>query len=466
MHRTQRLRDPVHGLITFSKDNPIDALAWSLIDTPEFGRLRRIKQLGVSEFVYPGATHTRFIHSIGVFHIARQLIKIVEREIAAIDQEYDKDKAAVAVIAALLHDVGHGPFSHTFEGVQADRNVKKKHEEWSAEIIVAPKGHIRKLLEDHKVGFSDEVAALLRRKNPEDVYDAVVSSSFDADRLDYLRRDKMMTGTGAGAIDFDWLLEHVRVRKINLDAPDGTGGEDTDKVPTFCIDIKALPAAEQFLLARFTLHDQVYFHKTTRCVEKMIEALLMEVAEVAVNCSESEDQAEVRSKTKELTGLDFNHPIIKFFVDKAPTTADYLELDDVVLFGSLERLTHGTNLVISKLAKRLKNRRLYKTLDCRTFDQDLEWQAVGVKKIDKHLSANKFGMSVIKDDSAKLTIYTHVGGDDEKAHKKLRILEADGKTPEITKFKGIVASLPELRLTRYYFEDEVDREEAKALGRR
>ena len=132
--KTQRIRDPIHGLIVFEGDNDVDQLAWKLIDTSEFQRLRRIKQLGVSEFVYPGATHTRFAHSIGVFHTARKLAKIIKREVG---EGFNQDKADISIIAALLHDIGHGPFSHTFERVQRQREIAKEHERWSAEIITS-----------------------------------------------------------------------------------------------------------------------------------------------------------------------------------------------------------------------------------------------------------------------------------------------------------------------------------------
>ena len=437
--RTQRLRDPVHGLITFYDTNPLDQLAWQLIDTPEFQRLRRIKQLGVSEFVYPGATHTRFAHSIGVFHVARQLLKIVKRELKRENEPFDPDRARVAVLAALLHDVGHGPFSHTFEGVQKARGFKKNHEEWSAEIIRSKDGRIQSLLDAYMPALSQKVSALLVLENPLDIYHAIVSSSFDADRLDYLRRDRMMTGTGAGAIDFDWLIEHVRVRSIDLDAVDGGNDGDGDKVPTFCIDRKALPAAEQFLLARYTLHEQVYFHKTTRCIERMIAALLRRVSDL------STDKPNVRN----LTGLDVDHPIIQFFSAQYPSVAQYLALDDVVFLGALERLEHGGDEKIAQLARRLKNRELYKTLDCRAYSRDLDWQAAHAKKIDKRFGTN--GEWVIKDADARLSCYTQVGGDDEKAHKKLRILENDGKTPEITKFGGIVSNLGDLKANAILF---------------
>ena len=201
---SKRLRDPVHGLIVFDvDDNPLDHLAWRLIDTPEFQRLRRIRQLGVSEFTFPSAVHTRFAHAIGVFHTARTLVRVVAREMTRNGETPDDSKAEVALIAALLHDLGHGPFSHTFEQVQEACGRLKRHEQWTAEIIRNEAGHIRPLLEDFREGFTEEVAGLLEKEDPEDIYHAVVSSSFDADRLDDLRRDKLMTGTGAGGIDFD-----------------------------------------------------------------------------------------------------------------------------------------------------------------------------------------------------------------------------------------------------------------------
>ena len=195
--RTQRLRDPVHGLIVFEGNNNLAQLAWKLINTPEFQRLRRIKQLGVSEFVFPSAVHTRFAHSIGVFHTARELVRIIKRESTAA-RPLDENRADVATIAALLHDLGHGPFSHTFEGVQASRGVGRRHEKWTAEIIRNTHGTIRPLLEAHRAGITEKVASLLAAEDPIDIYHAVVSSSFDADRLDYLQRESVDDGDRRG----------------------------------------------------------------------------------------------------------------------------------------------------------------------------------------------------------------------------------------------------------------------------
>lgn len=457
--RTQRLRDPIHGLIVFRKGDKLDELAWRLINTPEFQRLRRIKQLGVSEFIYPGATHTRFAHSIGVFHVARQLRDIIRREVGS---KFNAKRADVAVVAALLHDLGHGPLSHTFEGVSKQVGISKRHETWTAEIISNKKGSIYPLLRSYRSNgkFADEVADLLGAEDPADIYHAIVSSSFDADRLDYLRRDREMTGTGAGAIDFDWLVEHVRVHEVNLAADDieliGPGRSKAPRAPTFCIDIKALPAAEAFLLARYTLHEQVYFHKTTRCIEFMIAQMLTRLASIAQSGKSVSSQV----------GLAIDHPLVRFFSKQGATVSNYLALDDVVLFGALERMVTAKDRLIKDLADRLRHRRLYKTLDMGAFGADEGRQRAAARRIDGHFKI-VMAASVLKDDAASLGIYSHIGGDDEKAHKKLRILYADGADHEISSVSAPIKVLAEKKrpLIRYYFSKNADRLEALKVGR-
>lgn len=451
--RTQRVRDPVHGLIVFRADDPLDQLAWALLDTPEFQRLRRIKQLGVSDFVFPSATHTRFAHCIGVFHTARTLVRVIGRELPGIGEKPDPGRAEVAVIAALLHDLGHGPFSHTFEGVQKSRGVSKRHERWTAEIIRNTAGKVRPLLDAHRPasGFCDAVADLLEAEDPIDIYHAVVSSAFDADRLDYLRRDRLMTGTGAGAIDFDWLMEQVRVRKIEIEAPDADGDEDRALVPTFCFDPKALPAAEQFLLARYTLHEQVYFHKTTRCVEQMIAKLLRGVSR----------HAEKRSTVKQ-TGLDESHPLIRFFGRDGATLDNYLALDDVVVMDAFRRLRAAPDSALADLARRLRDRDLYKTLDLSSFGHDEGVQRREARRIDRDFADKIRGEQIIKDESAAVSIYTQIGGDDERAHKRLHILDARKGPVEITEVSPLIKTLREPRkFTRYDFEQDADRDAAR-----
>ena len=369
--RTQRLRDPVHGLIVFEENDDLAQLAWRLINTPEFQRLRRIKQLGVSEFVFPSAVHTRFAHSIGVFHTARELVRIIERESVAA-RPFDRNRANVATIAALLHDLGHGPFSHTFEGVQESRGVEKRHEKWTAEIIRNNDGAIRPLLEAYRAGITEEVASLVAAEDPTDIYHAVVSSSFDADRLDYLRRDRLMTGTGAGAIDFDWLMEYVRVAEIVSDAPERVTGDDASTVATFCLDPKALPAAEQFLLSRYTLHEQVYSAQDDPL-------------------HRNDDRRAVEANRDGCRGARYgagsdrlasNHVLLRFFAPVGETLDNYLALDDLAIAGSLERMQQGDDPAIADLAGRLRERRLYKTLDIGRFGSDRGKQRQGARRID------------------------------------------------------------------------------------
>ena len=136
----QRVRDPVHGLIVFGGgsdpyQNETDLIAWRLLNTREFQRLRRIRQLGFSDLVFPGATHSRFAHSIGVYHVARQLVDVVKRRQLEKGESHDEKRTRVVLLAALLHDIGHGPFSHVFEEVTTDLKLPGHHEDWGANIL-------------------------------------------------------------------------------------------------------------------------------------------------------------------------------------------------------------------------------------------------------------------------------------------------------------------------------------------
>src|SRR5262249_1607090 len=149
----------------------------------------------------------------------------------------------------------------------------KSHEQWTAEIITNPNGQVRKVLSKwFGNSIADEIAELLRGE-PADLYAAVVSSSFDADRLDYLQRDKMMTGSGAAGIDLDWLVDNLRVTTVASEV-DEDSDEPATPITTFCFAEKAAQAAEAFILARYYLYSQVYFHRTTRGIEQLLIAFL------------------------------------------------------------------------------------------------------------------------------------------------------------------------------------------------
>jgi len=460
MAKTERIRDPIHDLIVFEENDKLDQTAWALLESPEFQRLRRIKQLGVSEFVYPGATHSRFSHSIGVFHNARQLLRLIRREIemGRAEGEFDERRAQVAVLAALLHDLGHGPFSHAFEEAlkaisdhraKGSKSAVKKHEIWTAEIVENKAGQIFQILSTDD-GLAREIADLLRADTPTDMYQAIVSSSFDADRLDYLRRDRYMTGTGVGAIDFGWLMDNVRVASIDVSP---AGGDNADAVyrHSFCLSYKARDAAEDFLLARYRLYTNVYLHKTTRGIEQLLSTIFCGVADI------------IDGGNPNILGLSPENPLIRFLSPGGETLENYLALDDTVVWAAIGRFRSCRDRRLAELATRLWLRAAPATIDIQTeFPNDSERQRRAQHRLDD-MFKRSLGVDVFKDD-AKLNLYGEIGADDAKAQQRLMIQLRNGDVREITNFTDatIAASDRGRRFLRYYFLNESDYKEARS----
>jgi uncharacterized protein len=232
----QRVRDPVHNLIEFD-NTEFEQTCWKVLQTRPMQRLRRIRQLGFSEFTYPGASHTRLSHSIGVFHTARHLSEIVRDRIGT---RFDVREAQVAVAAALVHDVGHGPFSHAFEDALKRVGISKKHELRTKDILNLPE--IVDAFEDFS-DFPERISALVQSEFPSNIYASIVSSQFDADRLDYMRRDKLMSGTQQSGIDFEWLMANIDVARV----PVGQDDKIVKKADTLVIKEKAIVAAEGYI---------------------------------------------------------------------------------------------------------------------------------------------------------------------------------------------------------------------------
>jgi HD superfamily phosphohydrolase len=313
--RLQRIRDPVHDLIEFNTGE-FEQICWRLVQTPAFQRLRRIKQLAFSELVYPGATHSRFSHSIGVFHTARHLSEVIKRDRG---DRFDLRRSQTAIAAALLHDLGHGPFSHAFEDV-----LKKlgfgRHEVTSVRII--KDAEVAEILNSFVPNFANSVAQIIENKVPEDIYAAIVSSQFDADRLDYMRRDRMMTGAQSSAIDFEWLMANLEVRRVKV----GQDGQEVREIETLVVGQKAFLGAEAYVLGLFHLYPTVYFHKATRSAEKIFAALLLCVFQI------------VRAGQGADTGLPSNHPLI-MFAEQPNDLQRFYRLDDSVVWGALAMLS-------------------------------------------------------------------------------------------------------------------------------
>ena len=345
--KPQRLRDPVHDLIPFGTDQ-FEHTLWRVIQTPPFQRLRRIRQLGFSEFVFPGATHTRFAHSIGVFHIARQLIGVIRASIGADrTRQYGDHQAHVAMAAALVHDVGHGMFSHAFEPIAEAMKLPMVHHEAQSERLILG-SEIAEVLQTLGGGFANDVAALIGRKEPGNLYDAVVSSQFDADRLDYMQRDRLMTGVQSSGIDLTWLLANLEIASVGTGADEEGAGE----VETLVLGPKAALTAESYVLSLFHLYPNVYYHKTTRGVEAVFGALMRHLIRLG------------RKGHTDKIGLPANHPILRFALE--PERLEYATaLDDLVFWGALPMLAEAEDQVVAGRATALRDRRLPECIDIR-----------------------------------------------------------------------------------------------------
>jgi len=449
----RRIRDPIHGLILFDETDWTDQVALKLIDTPEFQRLRRIRQLGVSEFVYPGATHTRFAHSLGVYHNARRLLSVIRRKRP---DDFDEDRATTVQLAALLHDVGHGPFSHAFESARealAKRRQQhglKKHEWFSAALIRGPDTGIATVLEEAERGLADKIAQVIVAETPKDIYGAVVSSSFDADRLDYLVRDRYMTGTGTGAIDLDWLLDNLDIAEIEV-AADSDDAEEAEasRIDTFVFKDKARAAAEDFLLARYRLFSTVYLHKTTRGFECLTSGF--------INWLGTDGNARD-------SGLDTTHPLIGFLLSDEPAIEPYTRLDDLSVWGLIHETARRDRGLGGRLATALLNRQRPRPIDLRAA---FDGRADLLKDTDRRLQdrfRDRLDRTVFRD-TASLSLYAERSGESAKIHKRIRIRTAhDAK--HIIDFDDTIISntLRNKRETvRYYFMDRDDEDEARRI---
>src|SRR6185295_8463743 len=176
------IRDPVHDVIAFRLDRPIDSLLFNLLNCAEFQRLRRIRQLGMASLAYPGADHSRYSHSLGVMQTARRIIEQLCRSFYIAEEDQ-----LLCLAAALLHDLGHGPFSHVFERVSGVH-----HETLTERVILESDSEVNRILVDHDAKFPQRIAALIAGKPRRTFLCDILSSQLDADRLDYLLRDNLM----------------------------------------------------------------------------------------------------------------------------------------------------------------------------------------------------------------------------------------------------------------------------------
>ena len=314
-NKSKIINDPLHGFLALPS-----ALIYDVIQHPYFQRLRRIRQLGLSEWVYPGATHTRFHHALGALNLTIQAVETLQRKGIEIT---DEEKEGVS-LAILLHDIGHGPYSHTLEhtlihGVQ--------HEEISLQIMQRMNVEF-----EGKLSLAIEIFKGTYTTKP--FLGQLVSGQLDMDRLDYLLRDSFYTGVSEGIVGADRIIHMLNVSEGNL-----------------VVEEKGIYSVEKFLVARRLMYWQVYLHKTVIASDAMLISILQRARQLAMAGST----------------LGTYHPLMHFlFKDVNASNFDnealdlFLALDDIDILSSLKQWQFHEDKILSVLCGRMLNRQLPK----------------------------------------------------------------------------------------------------------
>ncbi|GAK30923.1 HD family metal-dependent phosphohydrolase [Weissella oryzae SG25] len=320
-------RDPVHDVIRVQ-----DQVILDLIDTSEFQRLRRIKQLGITSEVYHGAEHSRFAHSLGVYEIARRFAEHLENYYATKvpgDGLWDPSERLVLLAAALLHDLGHGPYSHTFEHI-----FGTDHEAYTQAIILSEDTEIHQVLLQVAPDFPAKVAAVIAKTYDNQQVVQLISSQIDVDRMDYLLRDAYYSGATYGRFDLSRLMQMMRPYQDGI-----------------AFDVRSMNAVEDYIISRYQMYVQVYFHPVSRAMEVMLTALLARVKHLyALSQKDTmRSSAFIPEALKPLFagGIDVNY---------------YLTLDDAVLLAAINTWRYADDSILADLANRFLDRRQFKSI--------------------------------------------------------------------------------------------------------
>jgi uncharacterized protein len=324
-HGRERIyRDAVHNIIRLRTDTPEGALIGKLVDTIEFQRLRRIRQLGLAHFAYQAAEHSRFAHSLGAFHLAtRTLAKLGETYTIA-----QENQTAVRV-AALLHDIGHGPFSHVIEPI-----LGFHHEDFTVEAVLSDATEVGQLLQAFSPRIATDVADIINGTFRPMALAQLVSSQLDVDRMDYLLRDSLMTGVKYGVYDIEWIIKSLEIN------------EATDQL---YVSARGLYAVEDYLQARYYMFRQVYFHRTLRSAESVLHSLLRRALVLFKN----------GKAVWHVSGTAFE----KVLNGEKLSLSEHLALDDSDVIYHIKQWQAAEDTILSDLSKRFLNRRLFKAFD-------------------------------------------------------------------------------------------------------
>lgn len=315
MNKKKIINDPIYGFVTIHHD-----IIFDCIELPEFQRLRRIKQLGLTSLVYPGAQHTRFQHAIGAMH----LMQIALKNLRAKQVDISEKEEIAALLAILLHDIGHGPFSHTLEhSILDDVN----HENISS--------HLMHQINAQMNGKLSLAIQIFENKYDRPFFHQLVSSQMDMDRLDYLRRDSFYTGVSEGTVGIERIIQMLNVRNKQL-----------------IIDQKGIYSIEKFLMARRFMYWQVYLHKTSIAADELLLNILK--------------RAKALIDTQEMLKVS---PYLQFFLENSFSKHDlsnpdvienFCNLDDSEIYSAIKIWQNSNDKTLSKLCKMLINRDLLK----------------------------------------------------------------------------------------------------------
>ena len=398
------IRDPVHDVIAFRTDRPGEALLFRLLNAAEFQRLRRIRQLGLASLAYPGADHSRYSHSLGVMETARKMLKRLG-EFFTIDAE----QQTLCVIAALLHDVGHGPFSHVFERVAG-----VGHEETGRRIILDPEGQLHQLLVEFDPQLPARLVDLFECRPNRTFYNDVLASQLDADRFDYLLRDNLMTGSQYGTFDLGWLLQALTI------------DPETDRL---AVTHKGISAVENYLQARYHMYRNVYFHKVVRSAEGMLRLALQRARRLAVQ--------------DRLPWPPRDHPVHKGLLGQQLSVAEFADLDDVSMLHSFKLWSEGAeDPTLALLCRGLLFRRLFKVIDLSHLEAERALEAMAVAKGVVERQGGDADYDVFFDEPAD-TPYTQdgVGAGAFCPSDGILMRDAQGRTHEFSSTSPLVGAL-------------------------
>jgi len=400
INKKKIINDPIYGFINISNE-----LHFDIIEHPYFQRLRRIKQLGLTHFVYPGALHTRFHHSLGAMHLMQEAIAVLQSKGHIIT----KEEEVAAMTAILLHDVGHGPFSHTLENSLV---LKTPHE------FISKLG-LNKLntLFDNRLDLS---ISIFNKDYSRSFFNQLISSQLDVDRLDYLSRDSFFTGVSEGVVGTARILKMLNVVDNTLVAEE-----------------KAIYSLEKFLVARRLMYWQVYLHKTVLAAENMLVLLLRRAKYLSQQGKELFATTALQFFLKDdysQSDFESNPKVLEYF----------MRLDDNDIIASIKEWMHNDDAVLRYLSQSLMNRRLYR---CEIQSKPFEY--FHIEKIQQKIKAY-FGVKE-KDISYFLVSNSTSNYAYDAHHDNIHILTKDNKIKDITEVSDQMnISVSSKPVTKYF----------------